>query len=390
MSKEIMSQVSIKQRRATRLAFLAVGLAVSAWAPLVPYVKERLGLGEAALGLLLLCMGCGSLILMPFTGNLTARFGSRAVILCSGTLACLTLPCLAVAASPQLLGVTLFLFGAATGMLGMASNITAVTLEQKDGAVLMSGFHCLFSFGGFAGAASMTLLLKNGLSPLAASAAIALLVLLVLYMAGPHLLRDTRAPEPAAPPFMMPHGAVMFIGILCFCVFLAEGAMLDWGAVFLTGRHELDPGQSGLGYAAFSIAMTIGRLNGDRMVRRFGGERVLMLGGLCAAGGFFAAVLAPSAAGAVCGFMLIGIGASNIVPILYSAAGRQSAMPATLAVGTITTIGFMGLLAGPAMIGFVAHATSLNLAFAALGCMMLLVAASARVGAASPKVASAI
>jgi fucose permease len=150
--------------------------------------------------------------------------------------------------------------------------------------------------------------------------------------------------------------------------------------LLLTGGRGLAANWGGLGYAAFAVAMTAGRLSGDRVVRRAGGKRVLLLGGLCAAGGFFVVVLAPSVFAALAGFVLIGLGASNIVPILFSAAGRQRVMPASLAIGAITTIGYAGILAGPALIGFVAHAASLNLAFAGLGCAMLLVAASARLG----------
>jgi len=167
-------------------------------------------------------------------------------------------------------------------------------------------------------------------------------------------------------------------------VFLAEGAMLDWSALLLTAGHDLDASRGGLGYAAFAIAMTFGRLTGDKVVSRFGGKRVMLAGGVCAAAGFFCSVLAPSAPVALLGFLLIGLGASNIVPILFSAAGSQRAMPASLAISAVTTIGYAGILAGPALIGFIAHASSLNLAFACLGGAMLLVAASARLGAASP------
>ncbi|WP_230411500.1 MFS transporter [Collimonas humicola] len=376
-----MNPVGPKQRYATRLAFLCAGLAMSAWAPLVPYVKARLGVGEAELGLLLLCLGVGSLLSMPVTGMLAARLGCRRVILSAGALACLILPGLALAASPLQLGIGLFFFGAAIGTLDVAMNVQALMVEKASGGALMSGFHGLFSVGGFVGAGGMALLLWLGLNPLAASAVAALAVAAALAAAAPHLLREPEAAGRGA-LFVLPHGAVIFIGALCFIVFLVEGAVLDWSALFLTATRGLAASQGGLGYAAFAIAMTCGRLTGDRIVRRFGGKRVLLLGGLCAAGGFFVAVAAPNAAVALAGFVLIGLGASNIVPILFSAAGNQGAMPASLAIAAITTIGYAGILAGPALIGFVAHASSLNSAFAGLGCALLLVAASARLGAA--------
>lgn len=377
-----MNSVGPKQRLSTRLAFLAAGLAMSAWAPLVPFAKERLALGEADLGLLLLCLGAGSLMAMPVTGLLASRFGCRVVVLVSGAFVCLVLPGLAMAPTPMLLGATLFAFGAALGTLDVAMNVQAVIVERESGGALMSGFHGLFSVGGFIGAGLMALMLWAGMTPVGASVAVSSLVALSLLAGAPHLLREPDAGEGHGSIFVVPHGAVIFIGVLCFLCFLAEGAILDWSALLLTSEQGMDATRAGLGYAAFAAAMTVGRLTGDRVVSRLGGKRVLLLGGLCSAAGFFVAVLAPSAPLALVGFLLVGLGASNVVPILFTAAGNQSAMPAGLAIGAITTLGYAGILAGPAVIGFVAHAVSLNLAFAGLGGAMLVIAASARLGAA--------
>jgi predicted MFS family arabinose efflux permease len=374
-----MHSTDSQQRWSTRLAFLAAGMGISAWAALVPFAQQRMGLGSAQLGLLLLCLGIGSLIAMPVTGVLAARFGCRPVILWAGALTCLALPALSIAPTPLLLAVTLFLFGAAIGTLDVAMNIQAVVIEKNQGGALMSGFHGLFSVGGFVGAGGMALLLWCGLSPLAACVAVAALVAVALGLAAPHLLRTPSHAERSGSRLVMPHGAVLFLGVLCFVVFLAEGAMLDWSALLLTSGAGLAAGQGGLGYAVFAVAMTAGRLTGDRVVQRWGGKQVLLVGGLCTASGFFVAVLTPLPAVALLGFLLIGIGAANIVPILFTAAGNQRDMPASAAISAITTIGYAGILAGPALIGFVAHATSLSLAFAGLGGAMLLVAGSARV-----------
>lgn len=367
-----------QQRWSTRLAFLAAGMGMSAWAALVPFAKARMMLEQAQLGLLLLCLGIGSLVAMPVTGLLASRFGCRPVILWSGALACMVLPTLSVAPTPLLLALALFLFGAAIGTLDVAMNIQAVIVEKNQGGALMSGFHGLFSVGGFVGAGGMALLLWSGLSPLAACVIVAAFVAAALGLAAPHLLRTANVADRDGPRFVMPHGAVIFIGLLCFIVFLAEGAMLDWSALLLTAGTGMAADQGGLGYAVFAVAMTAGRLTGDRVVRRWGSARVLLTGGLSTAAGFFIAVLAPLSTVALLGFLLIGIGASNIVPILFTAAGNQRDMPASLAISAITTIGYAGILAGPALIGFIAHAASLNLAFAGLGCAMLLVAGSAR------------
>ncbi|GJJ03951.1 putative MFS-type transporter [Duganella rhizosphaerae] len=373
----------LQQRVSTRLAFLAAGMAMSAWAPLVPFAQARTGVEPGQLGLLLLCLGIGSLLAMPVTGVLAARFGCRRVILLSGFGCCLVFPFLAMAPTAWSLALVLFLFGATIGTLDVAMNIQAVIVEKEYDGALMSGFHGLFSVGGIVGAGGMTLMLWAGLELVASSLVLAAAVGLVLVYAGPHLLRDPAPSERDAPLFAMPRGAVVWIGALCSLVFLAEGAVLDWSAVFLTSGGGFTAGQGGLGYAAFAVAMTVGRLNGDKLVQRWGGARLLLLGGLCAALGFLSVVLAPSPWIALAGFALIGTGASNIVPVLFSAAGSQQDMPASLAISAITTIGYAGILAGPGLIGFVAHAFGLPLAFAGLACGMLLVAASARMGVAS-------
>lgn len=360
---------------------------MAAWAPLVPYAKERLQIEAAQLGMLLLCLGIGSLLAMPITGALTTRFGCRPVVLVSGALVCAVLPFLAVAPSPLLLGATLFLFGATIGTLDVAINVQAVQVEKESGGALMSGFHGMFSVGGIAGAGGMALLLWAGMDTLTAAILVAAFAAAALAVAAPKLLPAPPTAATAAGTggdkednrlFVVPRGAVAVIGLLCFACFMAEGAVLDWSALLLTSATGISADQGGLGYAAFAVAMTLGRFTGDKIVARFGSQRVLLTGGLCAAAGFFTAVIAPSPAVALLGFVLIGLGASNIVPILFTAAGRQHDMPAGLAVGAITTIGYAGILAGPALIGFIAHASSLQMAFAGLGCAMLLVAASSR------------
>ncbi len=370
-----------QQLLSTRLAFLAAGMAMAGWAPLVPYAQARTGVAAAQLGLLLLCLGIGSLLAMPVTGILAARYGCRRVIMLSGLGCCAVFPFLAMAPAAAALALALLLFGATIGTLDVAMNIQAVMMEKDHGGALMSGFHGMFSVGGIVGAGGMTSMLWAGAGIVQAAIAMAIAVALALLAAAPNLLREPVPGERGAPFLAMPHGSVIFIGALCGLVFLAEGAVLDWSAVFLTGAGAFSAAQGGLGYAAFACAMTIGRLNGDKIVARWGGGQVLLTGGGAAALGFFSVVVAPTPWLALAGFALIGFGAANIVPVLFSAAGRQRDMPASLAISAITTIGYAGILAGPALIGLVAHVSSLRIAFGALGCAMLLVAMNARIAA---------
>jgi predicted MFS family arabinose efflux permease len=365
-----------QEQLSTRIVFFIAGFGMAAWAPLVPFAKIRANIDDGLLGLLLLCLGVGSIVAMPLAGALAARLGCRLVIAFSTGLLCLTLPLLAsVSALPQLVA-SLLIFGAGVGCLDVSMNIQAVIVERASGQTMMSGFHGLFSLGGIAGAAGVTMLLGAGASPLTAVCWVVAAIVVALGLSVSHLLPYGSKTE--GPAFAIPHGIVLFIGALCFILFLTEGAVLDWSAVFLTSVRGMDASHAGLGYAAFAFTMTIGRLTGDRVVRRVGPIRIVILGALCAAGGIALATLIPSWQMALLGYALVGVGCSNIVPVLFSSVGRQTVMPENVAVPAITTLGYAGILVGPAAIGFVSHCTNLQTAFLLLVLLLLGVAASGR------------
>jgi predicted MFS family arabinose efflux permease len=367
-------------RLATRLAFLAGGFGLACWAPLVPFAKERLGLDDAMLGVLLLCLGIGSVAAMLVTGALSARLGSRPIILAGGFGVAGVLPLLAIAPTPLTLGLALLAFGAAIGSLDVAMNVHAVEVERDAKRPLMSGFHALFSIGGFAGAAGMTLMLSLGLSPALVVAAAAALVALMVAAAAPLLLRS-RA-DAAGPVVALPRGIVLLLAALAAIAFLAEGAILDWSALLLTDGGLVGLERGGLGYMMFAIAMTAGRLTGDALTTRIGDRAALRWGGCLAVAGFAVLLAAPVAALAFAGLALVGLGSANVVPVLFRQAGRQTAMPPGLAIAAVTTCGYAGVLLGPALIGFVAEGFGLRAAFwllaILLGLVPLLAARAAR------------
>ena len=360
----------------TRIAFFKAGFGVAAWAPLVPFVKARCNLSEGTLGLLLLCLGAGSIVTLPLAGFMCGRFGCRRVITAAVLLFCLVLPTLAITSNLVLLIATLLLFGAAVGAIDCAMNIQAVIVERASGSAMMSGFHGLFSVGGIAGAAGVSALLVTGVGPLAATLCVVVVILALLVIARPFLLSRGVAEQGSA--FAMPRGVVLTIGALCFIAFLTEGAALDWSAVFLTSVRGVPASYAGLGYAAFAGAMTVGRLTGDRIVKRLGARTVIVGGGVCAATGLALAALLPAWGVAVAGYGLVGAGCSNIVPVLYTAAGRQTAMPEHTAIPAVTTMGYAGILVGPSAIGFVAAASSLSVALLGVAGLLLALAARGR------------
>jgi len=361
----------------TRLVFLIAGLSMSAWAPLVPFASQRLQLTGASLGGLLLCLGIGSLAAMPVTGALVARFGCRRVMLCSTLVVLTVLPLLATLDVMWLMAATLMVFGAGLGMLDVAMNVQAVEVEKAAAKPMMSGFHGFFSLGGILGAGAVSLLLGAGLTPLQAVGVIMLLMVLLLLCSLPTLMTE-RLHQPDQPWLVIPRGWVAFLGCLCFILFLAEGAVLDWSALLLLQSPGMSVAHAGLGYAIFSIAMTIGRLTGDKVIQRFGRYPVMLTGALAAAAGMTLAVLLPWPQAALLAFLLVGFGLANTVPMLFNAAGNQQDMPANLAISAMTTLGYAGILSGPALIGFISQWLSLSGAFLLIALLLLAVAASAR------------
>lgn len=367
----------IAQQMATRAAFLIVGIAMAAWAPLVPYAKERIDLNDASLGSLLLFLGVGSFVTMPITGWLSGKFGCKRVMQLASLALMLVVPLLAWAPNSVCLALVLMVFGASIGCLDVAMNIQAVEIEKASGRAMMSGFHGFFSVGGILGAGLVSGALWLGASPIQSTGIISLLIILLLVVSQGYWLND-RFHQPGSSPFVVPRGWVAYLGVMSFILFLAEGALLDWSALFLTLERGLVQSQAGWGYAIFSVAMTLGRLTGDKLVNYFGRFFIFLSGSLCAAAGLILAIATHSTTAALLGFLLVGIGASNVVPILFSAAGNQKIMPVNMAISAMTTIGYAGILAGPALIGFVAHQSSIAMAFGIISGLLLLVAASAK------------
>ena len=364
------------EQHSTRLLFLLAGFSAAAWASLVPVAKAATGVNEGQLGLVLLCLGIGSLLAMPVSGVVSTRHGCRKVLMVCGVALCVCLPLLASVHNVITLAAALFFFGAMIGTFDCVMNIQAVIVERDSKRPLMSGFHGFFSLGGLLGAATTSAIMDLGVSPFATVSAIALAGVLLLMLIRRHVLPYGNPAE--GPPFALPRGEVLFLGMLCMTVFLVEGSMMDWSAVMLTENHGMPVAQAGYGFAAFSLTMTFGRLTGDRIVARVGRRSVVTVGGLLAMGGILLATLVPLWQAALLGYAMVGLGCSNIVPVLFTAVGRQTSMPQSVAVPAMSTLGYAGVLAGPAAIGFIAHHSSLPMAFLLVAALMLFVAISGR------------
>jgi predicted MFS family arabinose efflux permease len=365
---------SRRQSTATRIVFFVLGFAAGGWAPLVPFAKERLRLTDGGLGLLLLCLGAGSIVAMPLAGALAARFGCRRALMAALAIAVLAFPLMAIAAPVGTMAAALFLFGAAIGSMDCVINMQAIIVERERGRPMMSGFHALYSLGGGAGAAAVSGLVAIGAPVLTSALGVSAILLLAGVASWPRLL--ARSSDQPGLAFALPRGVVLVIGLFCFVLFLTEGSALDWSAVFLRTVRGAAPAQAGLAFVAFSATMTAGRLVGDRIVGRIGQLRTVVFGAALAAAGLAFATLAPGWLAAAVGYALVGAGCSNVVPVLFTLTGRQKAMPESAAVAAVSVFGYAGVLAGPAAIGLVASLSSLTIALLAVAALLGTVAAA--------------
>lgn len=361
----------IGPQHATRAFFFIGGFGAASWAPLVPFLKVRLQIGEDVLGLLLLCIGIGSLCTMPVTGIAVTRFGCRLVLMVGAFIYSLLLLALSQVSSFWLTVPTLFAFGAVMGMVDVAANIHAVIVEKAAGRRLMSGMHALWSVGGFLGAGFFGVLLKFGFTPLTATICATGVMLVALTIFGRFLL-TYRGENAESSPFAIPRGIVAFIGIIACIAFLVEGAIMDWGGVFLTMVRGLDISMAGTGFAVFSAAMLTMRLTGDWLVQKLGSKLIILGGSVLSIMGFLLIIFAPGQPLLYSGFFLIGIGSANIVPVFFSLLGKQKVMPLSMAVSAVSTLGYLGILMGPAAIGFIAHQTNLCTSFGLLTGLIVL------------------
>lgn len=356
-------------KRATRLAFFIAGFALSSWAPLVPYAAKRLNADSATLGSILLCLGMGAVIGMPAASAFATRVGTRAVIIFGAISLIITLPLLAFVSTPVLLGATLLWFGCAIGATDVAANMHGTEVEHAAKAPLMSGFHGMYSVGGLVGASGVTALIAAGINVVGAAAVASLVIAVSIAAAVSGFFKNK--PVEDHPLFVVPRGTVLAIGLLAALTFLAEGAMLDWGALLLTQVKHVQVAISGAGYSVFATAMLLSRLIGDLLVRRYG-ERPMLVGGTVLTGvGLLIVALAPSVPLVFAGITLAGLSVGNLVPVLFSLAGRQKIMAPSHAIAAASILGYLGVLLGPALIGYAAHFIGLQNAFTTLAVVVL-------------------
>ncbi|WP_043258105.1 MFS transporter [Streptomyces prunicolor] len=372
-------------RVATFVYFSLCGTLMGTWVVNIPAIEERVGVSHATLGGLLVLLGLGAFIGMQVAGSLTDKLGARIVVpatavLCSAALVLPGLP-----REPWTLAGALLVFGFCNGCLDVSMNAHAVHVEKAYGRPVMSAFHATFSVGGVLAAVVGAATASAGLSPAAGMAAMGALGIVTALVTARALLPTTlTAPAgqvehtPAAGPRRTGR-RIWILAALALMVMLCEGAANDWSALHLKDVLGAPASTAAFAYGTFAATMTIGRLLADRLVARFGSMAILRYGATTAAVGITIVTVSPWIWAAFAGWALFGLGLSGCVPQLFSAAGHADPSAAGANVSRVAGLGYVGMLAGPAAIGWLTHLVALNHAFVLLILLCAITAVAAGV-----------
>ncbi|WP_044129646.1 MFS transporter [Rudanella lutea] len=377
--RNVLAYFSHAQARAVGLVFASDSLLFGSWVAHIPHIKQRLQLSEGELGLVLFAMPAGLLTMNPLTGYLIAKLGqARACFWAAVGLALVM--CIPVnAPNVWVLVLGLYMVGLAGALINVAMNTLATDVEKSTGLAIMSSCHGMWSVGGMIGSAVAGAVIALHVAPEIHLPLMGLLVLLITVGVRPVLARIPVQPTTEQASFVMPNLNLLLMILIGLALAMGEGTAFDWSAVYLRETLGASSQIAALGFGAFSLTMTLGRFMGDALIPRLGAQRFLFLGGLIAAAGLFLAVLVPVPGVALLGFALLGAGCSLGAPILYAAALRVPGIPPAAGLATFATFSFIGFLAGPPVIGFVAEAFGLPWGIAFVGFMMLVSAALSKI-----------
>ncbi len=375
----------MSRRWATTGMFFVNGAVIGTWVAQIPWTQERFDLSKSALGIVLVAMSIAVIVASPIAGQLIVKHGSRRMTLAGGIAAALAVNLVVLAPHPLVLAPCLLVLGACNATMDMSMNAHGVDVEQELGRPIMSSLHAGWSFGGVAGAGLAAALVALGAHPRVTVAIASLLLLgLVLYF-NTRLGEGSAAEGEETPRFSLPSRGVMLLAILCLLTMVTEGAMGDWGGIYLRGDLGASAAIAAVTFSVFSAGMTTGRIVGDWVTGRLGPVRTLQAGALLTGVSLGAALLIGMPIAALIGLFAVGLGVANGVPLMFSAAGRQPGTAAGPAIAAVSSMGSFGFLIGPPIIGVLADAVSLPWALTTLILAAAVVFALARRAAGEPE-----
>lgn len=353
--------------RASRIAvsvfFFIAGINFASWTSRIPDIKLKLHLNDAALGGVLIALPVGLFVSLPASGYLVTRFGSRRVAIAAASLGATVLVFLGFAAAVWQLVALLFMYGFCSNMSNISINTQAVGVEAGYGRSIMASFHGVWSAAGFAGNLVGLVMVNLTVLPQYHFVIIWCTILAAIAVIYRYLLTKDIGTDETKPLFAWPDKAIFKLGVIAFCSMVSEGAMFDWSGVYFQSAVHAPAKLILFGPLSFMFMMATMRLTGDRFIIKFGVKPMLQLSGIVISLGFITAVAFPYLFSAAFGFLLVGFGVALVVPMVYGLAGKSKTMAPGVALAAVSSIGFLGFLAGPPLIGFIAQAASLRVSF---------------------------
>ncbi|HEV7332810.1 MAG TPA: MFS transporter [Flavisolibacter sp.] len=382
-----MSDITIAIERTKRVYRIAVstlfflqGLCFATWASRIPSIQQQLGISESLLGVILFALPAGSMISLAFSGKLVTKYGSKKIAVNALFLYSLLLPAIGFSSTPALLITSLIFFGFAGNLANIAINTQAVHVEARYGRNIMASFHGLWSTAGFVAAGIGTFMIGKGIVPLTHFVIITGIIATGVAACLQYLITEEKAPASSAPLFVKPDKTLLRLGILAFCCMICEGAMFDWSGIYFQKVVGAEKSWIGAGYTAFMCAMASGRFVADWVSNKLKFTRTIFISGLLITGGLLLAVLIPKVLPSIIGFLVVGFGVSSVIPLIYSEAGKSKTTSAGMALTAVSSIGFLGFLIGPPLIGIIAGVFSLRISFLLIALIGLLIAVMIRYG----------
>jgi len=372
--------VTAGTRWASRAQFFSSGFIFATWGVHVPTVKAHYGLDEAQLGIALLAAGAGAMFGLTSAGRWIGRHGPRRIAALSGCVYALLLAGLIAMPGYFALMGLLAAFGLVTSVFDVAINTEAAQLEMQSGTPLMSGMHGMFSLGGMAGAASGSAVLAAGMGAQTHLLLVTVAMVLVVAVSSTRMLPKVATGNAAGADhsFRLPRGPLAVLGVLAALGLIAEGAIYDWSVLYMQQELDSPQKQAALAYAAFSAAMAAARFGGDAMRARFTPVALLRGSGVLAAAAMTLVLLTDLPWLALVGFAGVGVGFANVVPILFGASARVPGVEPASGIASVSAVAYLGFMAGPAVIGLLARASSLTAALYVVVIFAAALAASAR------------
>lgn len=364
--------------RALRAQFFVLGVMFATWGVHVPTVKGHYGVGEQALAIAMLAGGVGALVALAQAGRVVGRWGPRAVSAVMGVACCACIACLLAGSAYVALVAVMGLFGITGSLVDVAINTEATEIERLAARPLMSGFHGMFSLGGMAGASLGSAAPALGLSSQAHLLVATGLGAVVVLIGSRAMLPVPEKEAEEKHPLSLPRGPLLLLGVLASMGLIAEGAMYDWSVLFMKQERASATSTAALAYASFSGAMAMGRFGGDWLRARMTPARLMRASGMMAAAGMTLALAVPSAWVALLGFALVGLGLSNVVPVLFSAASQVPGTSSAHGIAAVSGVGYLGMMAGPPLIGLTAEHSSLTAGLVVVVVFAVFMALSAR------------